>query len=63
MIDMTSQAISYPLRDVGAVTTPKAMLEMLSEELKVKEMEEKIEEKVIDLGRFGEEKLIVNPVW
>ena len=61
MIDMTNQAVSYPIRDVGAVTTPKAVSEMLSEEVKVKEMEEKIEEKVIDFGRFSEEKSVVNP--
>ena len=61
VIDMTSQAVSYPIQDVGAVTTPKVVLEMLSEEGKVKEMEEKIEEKVTDLGRFGEEKSVVNP--
>ena len=61
MIDMTNQAVSYPIRDVGAVTTPKAVSEMLFEEGKVKEMEEKIKEKVTDLGRFGEEKSVVNP--
>ena len=61
VIDMTSQAVSYPIRDMGAVTTPKAVSEILSEEVKVKEMEEKIEEKVIDLGRFSEEKSVVNP--
>ena len=60
VIDMTSQVVSYPIRDMGAVTTPKAVSEMLSEEVKVKEMEEKIEEKVIDLGRFSEEKSVVN---
>ena len=60
VIDMTSQAVSYPIRDMGAVTTPKAVSEMLSEEVKVKEMEEKIKEKVIDLGRFSEEKSVVN---
>ena len=46
---------------MGAVTTPKAVSEMLFEEGKVKEMEEKIKEKVTDLGRFGEEKSVVNP--
>lgn len=61
VIDMTSQAVSYPIRDMGAVTTPKAVSEMLSKEVKVKEMEEKIEEKVTNLGRFGEEKSVVNP--
>lgn len=61
MIDMTSQAVSYPIRDVGAVTTPKVVSEMLSEEGKIKEMEEKTEEKVTNLGRFGEEKSVVNP--
>ena len=48
MIDMTSQAVSYPIRDMGAVTTPKAVSGMLFEEGKVKEMEEKIKEKVTD---------------
>ena len=46
---------------MGAVTTPKAVSEMLFEKGKVKEMEEKIKEKVTDLGRFGEEKSVVNP--
>nr|POE96807.1 hypothetical protein CFP56_42558 [Quercus suber] len=61
VIDMTNKAVSYPIRDVGAVTTPKLVSEMLPEEGKVIEMEGKIEEKVTDLGRFDEEKSVVKP--
>nr|POE60430.1 hypothetical protein CFP56_45631 [Quercus suber] len=58
---ISTEGVSYPIRDVGAVTTPKPVSEMLPEEGKVKEMEGKIEEKVTDLGRFGEEKSAVKP--
>ena len=54
--DMTSQGCSYPLRDVGAVTSSKHVSEKLHEEGKAKETEKKIEVQLIDLGGFGEEK-------
>ena len=55
--DAINQEVNHPIRDVGVTTSFKPVSELLHEEGRVKELVGKIEDKVPDLGRFGEEKL------